>query len=143
VTNHVGHRGTNAPRVWAALAALAVGLTACGDDPFVFDWDGSPDTVQLYSLHRPELNIPSAFSFYDRVVFPVEQTLLYTATQPVRVEAGTVYAIRTNRRTGSFGSSCVYYAKMEPVVIDLAEDKLTFRFTTSPICNSRELVPPD
>jgi hypothetical protein len=61
----------------------------------------------------------------------------------VPVSAGTVYAIRTNRRTGNFGSSCVYYAKMEPVAIDVAGGELQFRFVISPVCNNRSLVPPD
>ena len=46
-----------------AAAVLTVGLGACGDDPFAFRWNDVPDTAQIYSLARPELNLPSGFSF--------------------------------------------------------------------------------
>ena len=55
----------------AVFAALAVGAvaSACGDDPFAIRWTESPDTVLLYSLARPELNLVSGFNFQSR--FPV------------------------------------------------------------------------
>jgi hypothetical protein len=67
-------------------------------------------------------------------------TLLYEDDQPVALAVGDVYVVRTNRQVGSFGSSCVYYAKMQPMTIDVAEGTLVFRYAASPICNSRELV---
>ncbi len=69
-------------------------------------------------------------------------TLVYTADQPVPVRFGTVYVVKTNRAPGSFGSSCVYHAKVEAVEIDVAGGTLTFRHVTNPVCNSRDLVPP-
>jgi hypothetical protein len=191
---HVAYERSRAPRIAALAAALAVSLTACGDDPFSFDWDDAPDTAQIYSLARPELNIPTAFSFFDGLAYAVEvpnasgrwdlaldtqggqlvllppgalgisararvapipgvtyadvtqapaDTLLYEGDDPVPVEMGTVYVIRTNQRQGSFGSACTYYGKMEPVDFDVAGGSLTFRYVTSPICNSRDLVPPE
>jgi hypothetical protein len=178
----------------ATAAALLVALSACGDDPFDFNWSDVPDTAQIYSLARPELNLLSGFSFFDRAAVIVESpnstgtwdvaldtrnaefvllppgalgitaraqvgvlqgiafedvveapadTLLYEGNDPVPMAAGTVYVVVTNRRAGSFGSSCVYYAKMEPVVIDIPGGLLTFRYVTSPICNSRDLTSPD
>ena len=179
----------------AAVAALLMGLTACGDDPFAFDWTNSPgvrDTVLLFSLARPELGLQSGFSFlplpspavvespnatgswdfaldtqggelvllppgalgitsrsrisvlgpvnFDEVVEAPEDTLLYEDDQPMPVSDGTVYVVRSNRRPGSFGSSCEYYAKMEPVTIDVAGGTLLFRYVASPICNSRDLI---
>ncbi len=56
----------------AALVALSVGLAACGDDPFDFPWAASPDTVLLYSLARPELNLEAAYNFHNRVKVRVE-----------------------------------------------------------------------
>ena len=183
-----------APRIAALLSALAVSLTACGDDPFAFPWSDVPDTVKIYSLARPELNIPSGFGFFEGLSFAIEapiatglwdaaldtrdgelvllppgalgvpsragivmypstpytdvveapgDTALYERDGPVPVESGAIYIIRTNVRPGSFGSACSYYAKLEPVIIDLVEESLTFRYITSPICNSRDLVPPD
>lgn len=179
----------------AVVAALLVGAVACGDDPFAFNWSDAPDTVQLYSLARPELNLQSGFSFvpppsarviempnatgswdvaidtqggqlvllppgalgitararvsvlgavnFDEVVEAPEDTLLYDADQPVPLIDGTVYIVRSNRAIGSFGTSCVYYAKVEPVTIDVPNGTLKFRYVASPICNSRDLVPPN
>jgi hypothetical protein len=175
-------------------SALTMGLVGCNNDPFAFNWSDRPDTVLLYSLARPELNLVSGFGFLQRIRVRVEaatatgawdaavdtrngelvllppgalgvtstarittldgmtlddvvaapsDTLVYTAREPVPIRSGTVYIIKTNRATGSFGSSCVYYAKMEPVVIDVAGGTLTFRHVTNPICNSLDLVPPN
>ena len=175
--------------------ALAVTVGACGDDPFSFSWNDTPETVLLYSLARPELNLESGYAFRQHVRVRVESaaatgnwdaaldtragalvwlppgalgvsqsaariailpgvtledvtrapadTTQYTADEAVPIEMGTVYIIKTNRSTGPFGSSCVYYAKAEPVVLDPVGGTLTFRYVTSPICNSLDLIPPD
>lgn len=184
----------SAPRIALAAAVLVAALTACGNDPFSYRWSDVPDTAQIYSIARPELNLPSGFSFYDGFALVVElpsatgrwdvaldtedgqlvllppgavgivsrariaalpgipygditeapgDTAQYSANDPVPVTAGTSYVIRTNVRPGSFGSACTYYAKMEPVEIDVAEGTLKFRYATNPICNSHDLVPPD
>jgi hypothetical protein len=178
----------------AIVAALLMGLTACEQDPFVFRWNATPDTVRLYSLARPEPNLVSGFGFLDRARILVEapgstgqwdvaldtengalvlkppgalgisaraaiatlgavpfddvreapgDTLLYELDDPVVMAIGTVYAIRTNRRTGNFNSACVYYGKMEPLVVDVAAGELEFRYVRSEVCNNRSLVPPD
>lgn len=183
-----------APALIAATAALLFGTVACGDDPFAFDWNDSPDTVQLYSLARPELNLVSAFNFLQDLPVQVENpnstgtwdvavdtrggnivflppgalnvegaariatlasmslddvteapsdTLLYVRNRAVPVRMGEVYVVRTNRQRGSFGRSCVYYAKVEAVTIDPVGGTLTFREVTNPVCNDRDLVPPD
>lgn len=182
------------PRIGALVAALSVGLAACDDDPFAFNWDPTPDTVLLYSLARPELNLVSAFAFFQRTEVRIEaagstgewdaavdtrggeivllppgalgvigtarvttlenialedvrraptDTLVYSADQPVPVAMGNVYVIKTNRSAGSFGSSCVYYAKMAPVEIDPVGGILRFEYVTNPVCNSQDLVPPN
>jgi len=51
---------------------LALSSLACGDDPFRLDWEVTPDTVLLYSLARPELNLPSGFNFNQRQRIQVE-----------------------------------------------------------------------
>ncbi len=178
----------------AVAAALLVGVAACGDDPFSFRWDDSPDTVQLYSMARPELNLASGITFvpppatsvvespdatgswdvavdtranqlvllppgalgitsrariaalgpinFDDVREAPEDTLLYEDDQAVALANGSVYIVRSSRRVGSFGSSCVYYAKLEPVTLDVTGGTLLLRFVASPVCNSRDLVPP-
>ena len=65
---------------WAALGCvaclavatiLAVGAVGC-DDPYAIDWEESPDTAFIYSLARPELNLPSAYDFLGQVPLRVE-----------------------------------------------------------------------
>jgi hypothetical protein len=91
---------------------------------------------------RARVSALGAVSFDDVIVAP-EDTLLYEDDQPVALADGHVYVVQSNRRPGSFGSSCVYYAKMQPVTIDVAGGTLLFRYVASPICNSRDLIPPD
>jgi hypothetical protein len=193
VTDLTSKKRWHAPAT-ATVAALLVGLAACGDDPFDFDWSNTPGTrgtVRLYSLARPEMNLESGFSFapppsaaiveqpnatgswdfaldthggelvllppgalgitarsriavlgplnFDEILEAPEDTLLYEDDQPVPVSDGTVYVVRTNRRLGSFGSTCEYHAKMQAVTIDVAGGTLVFRYVANPICNSRAL----
>jgi len=59
-----------------ALPALVFGwaASACSDDPFGFEnWTANPDTVQLFSLARPELNLNSAYDFVGRLPVRVER----------------------------------------------------------------------
>ncbi len=65
---------------WAALGCvaclavatiLAVGAVGC-DDPYAIDWEESPDTAFIYSLARPELNLPSAYDFLGHMPLRVE-----------------------------------------------------------------------
>jgi hypothetical protein len=70
-------------------------------------------------------------------------TLLYEGNDPVTMTVGHVYVVRTNRRVGSFGSSCVYYAKLSPNVLDAAADSMQFTFVASPICNNLDLFSPN
>lgn len=178
----------------ALVAAFVVGtaVAACDADPFEPQWASAIDTVQLFTLARPELNLPSAFGFNSRRTFRVEgatssgnwdlaldtqggelvflppgavgipsragislrpeatfddlaeaprDTAEYSLVEPVPVEVGAVYAIRTAQQTNSFGSRCVYFAKMEPVEMDPEGGTVRFRFEANPICNDSRLVP--
>jgi len=75
-----------------ALAIVAsVVAPACGDDPFTVTWTENPDTVQLYAISRPELNLFSAFDFYTRI--------------PKRLESastGDLWDLVTDVRDGQF-----------------------------------------
>lgn len=188
---HPRPRTTAAPLVLSLAVLVAA---ACGDDPFQVRWQAIPDTVDLYSMARPELNLPSALDFHNgtrwRVQTPLAtgrwdvaldtregelvllppgalgiesraaiakidsltfDTLLeaptdsasYAIDRPVPVQAGSVYAIRTHQIPGFLGTLCVYYVKMEPLVIDAAAGRLTFRFIDSRSCNDPSLIPPD
>jgi hypothetical protein len=70
-------------------------------------------------------------------------TLLYELDAAVGMTLNHVYVVRTNRRRGNFGSSCVHYAKLSPVVLDLAENLMHFEYVASPICNNRDLFSPE
>lgn len=48
-------------RTFPFAVLLAVTLSACGDDPFRFQWSENPREASLFSLDRQELNRPSAF----------------------------------------------------------------------------------
>ena len=182
------------PAPVAALVALSVGLTACGGDPFAFPWQLSPDTVLLYSLARPELNLEAAYNFnnrrkvrvesaratgtwdvavdtrggqivllppgalgisskasvaslpglsFDDVLDAPEDTAAYSRFDAVPVQMGTIYVVKTSQSPGIFGTACSYYAKLEPLVIDVEGGTLRFKFDASPVCNSLRLIPPD
>ena len=175
---------------------LLLGLNACDDDPFEIRWELLADTVVLYSLARPEMNMDSGFNFRPGVLASVRieaatatgtwdlaldthgnelvflppgalgvssgarvaaisgkqreevieapaDTAVYSAEEPVNIRSGTVYVVRTDRAPGAFGSRCFYYARLEPIVIDVQGGSLTFVYDASPVCNSRRLIPRD
>lgn len=68
-------------------------------------------------------------------------TSLYARTQGVPITVGETYVIRTRQVRGFFGRSCVYYAKVEPIALDVDARTVEFRFEASPACNDRSLVP--
>jgi len=193
LASNVSLRGLG-PASLLALLVLSVALSACGGDPFAFPWTSRPDTVLLYSLARPELNLEAAYDFHNELRIRVEaanatgswdialdtrggqlvllppgalgitskasvavipglsfadvldapeDTAAYTRSAAVPVEMGTVYVVKTAQSPGIFGTSCSYYAKLEPLVIDVEGGTLTFIVVASPVCNSRRLIPPD
>jgi hypothetical protein len=78
---------------------------------------------------------------FDDVKEAPADTALYTGVDPVPVRMGSVYVIRTNQRVGTFGTYCVYYAKLAPVDIEPEQGTLSFFFDSSPVCNDRALIP--
>jgi len=180
-----------APMALPLLFLLALG---CDDDFFQINWQESPDTVLLYSLARPELNLFSGFDFLGRSGVRIESpsavgewdmaldtrdgnlvflppgavglesstaaiapmgnmayedlkkaprdTTLYVKDQPVPVNVGELYVIRSRRAAGAYGSRCNYYGKFVPISKDMADQKVTFYFDISPVCNDRKLIPP-
>jgi len=115
-------------------------------------WDVALDTreSQLVLLPPGALGITSKASvavipgvaFADVLDAP-EDTAAYTRSAAVPVEMGTVYVVKTSQSPGIFGTNCSYYAKLEPLVIDVEGGTLTFIVEASPVCNSRRLIPPD
>jgi len=184
-------------RILAALGTwvLVGGLVACGGGAFDPDYDARPDTVTLYSLARPELDLPSAYDFTRRRTIDVQDpgatgnwdlvldtrdgelaflaprvlgidsdaaiarldgrtfeeverapadTAVYRALEPVPVEMGTVYVVRTRLASSGFGFGlCNFFAKLEPLEIRRELQSVTFVFDANPVCDDRRLVPPD
>lgn len=173
---------------------LLVPLAAACEDPFEIRWEASPDTALIYSLSRPEPNLPQAFNFYFRTPLAVEapgssgqwdialdqqggrlvllppralginsrariapipgvsfddvteapaDTTAYVSSAPVPLALNTVYVVQTGEQSGSFGQRCVFFAKMQPLVLDTQASTLKFLFDASPVCNDTRLIPPD
>lgn len=189
--------GTNARvAVLAALAAVTVvAATACDDDPFgLQDWTANPVELLVYSLARPELNLPSGANLYQKFTLRLESpgatgnwdialdtrdgqlvflgpnvlgldsrvriatmpdsnfddvrrapsdSTVYVSDEPVPVALNTVYVVRTNLYPGPFGGQCSFYSKLEPLELDVEQGTVTFVVDTNPLCNERDLVPPN
>ena len=187
--------GVGRARHAIVLPLLLVLVTSgCGDDDAFLTWTASPETVVLYSLSRPELDLLSAFSFRDRSTVRIEtvgsgfswdialdtrgdelvllapgalgiesrarvarfpgmtfddlieapeDSLLYSTSQPVTLDLNSAYVVQTDLRVSPFGGNCVFYAKLQPLNIDVTEGSLEFVFDASPLCNDRKLVPPE
>jgi len=56
----------------ATITGPVLALSACGEDPFEITWASDIDTVTLYSIQRPELGLPSAFDFANRLPVVIE-----------------------------------------------------------------------
>ncbi len=182
-------------RLAPLLALLLLPAAACDDDLFGNPpWAANPDTVALFSLARPELNLASAFNFNSRFRVEVEastasgswdiavdtqdgvlvfvtprllgieseagvtrveapsfeelreapaDTARYFNTEPVPIEVGALYAVRTLEVGNNFGQRCNYYAKVEPLSVDVDLGVAEFRYDNNPVCNNRDLVPPN
>jgi hypothetical protein len=60
------------PGLLLLLLLLLLALMACDDDFYTIRWEESPDTAQIYSLARPELNLYSGFDFLGRKGVQIE-----------------------------------------------------------------------
>lgn len=59
--------------VGALFFVSVLGATGCGENIFELRWTlANPDTVVIYSLARPELNLPSGFDFVNRNVVEIQ-----------------------------------------------------------------------
>lgn len=175
-----------------AFTVLASG--ACDDNFFTVRWDANPATISLFSLARPELNLPSAFNMNKRTLVEIEQstatgtwdlavdtqngemvfltprvmgiesdagitlvegtdfdalasapgdTARYYNTEPVKIEVGRLYVVRTIQGLSNFGQVCNFFGKLQPLSIDLAVGTVEFKYDSNPVCNNRELIPPN
>jgi len=77
----------------------------------------------------------------DEVREAPRDTLMFVTREPIPIEFGTVYVVRTHQQAGRFGQRCNFYGKLEAVEIDSEAGVFRFLNDTNPECNSRRLVP--
>ena len=80
---------------------------------------------------------------FDEILEAPQDTLLYSGAQPVPVDLNSAYVVRTDLRASPFGGTCTFYAKLQPLAIDVAAGSLEFVFDASSWCNDRRVVPPE
>lgn len=117
------------------------------------EWDVAVDTRggQLVLVPPGALGISAsrarvaavAGQSFAQVQLAPEDTLLYASTTVLPLSLTTTYVIRTDERRNLFGTTCVYFGKMQPIAIDAPGGTLRFIYDVSPVCNDRRLVPPD
>ena len=179
----------------AFFVASVLGSTACGENIFDIKWTvARVDTVLIYSLARPELNLPSGFDFvnrraleiqepgatgswdllldtqdgqlvflppgalriasdvmvlalpgtaFDDVIKAPKDSTRYTRDQPLPVETGSVYVLRTHEGVSRFGVPCRFYGKLQPLEVEPALGTVRFQYDVSTLCDDRGLVPTD
>lgn len=64
------------------------------------------------------------------------------SSQPVTLQAGGIYVVRTRRYACSYGTA-VNYAKIEVLTVNPAQGTATFNVVRNPYCNDRSFVPPE
>ena len=79
-------------------------------------------------------------AFEDLLEAPEDSTL-YTTDEPVPIEAGSVYVLRTHEGPSDFGIPCVFWGKIEATEVDLISGTVVFIYDVSPLCDDRGLVP--
>jgi hypothetical protein len=177
----------------ALLVTSVLGSTACGEDIFDVKWvNSSVQTVLIYSLTRPELNLPSGYDFvnrnpievqrpgatgfwdllvdtrdgellffppgalgiesevmilalpdttFDAVLEAPQDSTLYTKDQPLLIQPGTVFILRTHVGASQFGVPCAFWGKIETTEVEPALGTVVFIYDVSPLCDDRGLVP--
>ena len=70
-------------------------------------------------------------------------TLLYSTTTPIPADLNTSYVVVTDLRANAVGTTCQYYAKMQPIALNTAVGSMQFIYDVSPVCFDRRLVPAD
>ena len=105
------------------------------------DWDLAVDTRggQLVWLPAAALGIPSEAGLailegetFESATEAPEDTARYVSDAPVAIVQGRIYAIRTRRQPGTFGTICNYYGKIEPLAVDVDAGTVRFQFDVSP-----------
>jgi len=79
---------------------------------------------------------------FDEIRDAPADTAVYITREPVPIQTGTLYVVRTHQQSGPFGQICFYYGKLEPLEVNLEAGTVRFLYDISPDCNNRRLVPP-
>lgn len=79
---------------------------------------------------------------FDEVEEAPSDTAAYVRDEPVPLETGSVYVIRTRLSRTTF-RLCNFFSKLEPLAVDTDRGSVTFVFDGNPFCDDRRLVPPD
>jgi len=113
-------------------------------------WDLLVDTQdgQLVFVPPGALGIDSevmvlpmpGMAFDDVIEAPADSTL-YIKDQPIPIELGSVYVLRTHEGPSQFGVLCVFWGKLEPLQVEPVLGTVTFQYDVSPLCDDRALVP--
>lgn len=115
-------------------------------------WDLAVDTRQgglvflpptFFGIEsRARIATLAGLRFDDVREAPLDSTA-YVTDRPVPVQTGSVYVVQTDRGFDPFGRRCVFFAKLEPLDIDMGEQSVRFVFDNNPVCNDADLVPPE
>lgn len=113
-------------------------------------WDVAVDTREddLVFLGARALGIDSqagVFRFpgmsFEEVTEAPSDSADYSYDQPVPIRTGSTYAIQTREVRGSFGRTCFFYAKVEPLQVRPDVGSVTFLYDVNTVCDNRSLVP--
>lgn len=67
----------------------------------------------------------------------------FTMDSSVVMLPAKVYVARSRVFSGFYGESCVQYAKLEPLLVDVQQERLRLQIVTNQRCNDPRLVPLD
>lgn len=137
----------------SAFDLLTESIVIVEDPRIDGDWDFAVDRLggQMVLLPPSVLGVtesgvgiaPMPGMAFAEVTRAPSDSLLYVDDEPVPIDLGTVYVVRTHEQRGSFSRTCVYYGKVQALEIDAAAGVVRFLHDTSPDCNNRSLIPPD
>lgn len=77
---------------------------------------------------------------FDELIRAPSDDDLYISDQPIPVEFGTTYVVRT-REDPTF-SNCFFFGKFEVLESSVQDGTLRILFDSNPLCEDRDLVPP-
>jgi len=77
------------------------------------------------------------------VIKAPKDSTLYSASQPLVAETGTVYVLRTHQGFNRFGLPCLFYGKFQPLEVEPALGTVRFQYDVSRLCDDLGLIPPD